>query len=586
MKSIRQFSYFSLWFALGWILNACSLPSFNSPQLTPSQLILPSTAPPSPSASPSETSPPLTDLPTNPELPTPTTRLNSDPTPSPKPLTYWMSPALPHELRQAVRLPEGSLEAAQAEGADFRLEIGDRNPVSHWIYTLVTPFPTITDDINRDELTATWNGVPSTAFPDQPLLMSAESYATLAAWWGKAAPGAVEIIPTAELLNYAWEHRPTWAILPFEQLEPRWKVLSIDGISPVHKEFDPSAYFLTLPVSLIKADESPPATLPEGMTFPLSNRDPEKMTVVDLTGVTALVRGTAWMMEYYGITYPAQDISATLRSADLTHISNEIPFSEECPFPDIHQQGLVFCSNPSYIELLDNVGTDLVELTGDHFGDYGDEAMLSTLDMYHQRDWLTFGGGENANVARQPILVEHNDNKLAFLGCNIGCQVKTEIPCTALATESHPGAAACDFPWLEGEIRRLRAEGYQVIVNIQHKEYFTYTAQPLLVEDFGRLAAAGANIVSGTQAHQPHGFAFEQGAFLHYGLGNLFFDQYNFCADGGCNNAFIDQHIFYDGRHISAELIPIRFVDMARVRLMTPEEKARFLPVIFAASGW
>jgi poly-gamma-glutamate capsule biosynthesis protein CapA/YwtB (metallophosphatase superfamily) len=34
-------------------------------------------------------------------------------------------------------------------------------------------------------------------------------------------------------------------------------------------------------------------------------------------------------------------------------------------------------------------------------------------------------------------------------------------------------------------------------------------------------------IVSGSQAHQPHGFEFYNGSLIHYGLGNLFFDQYN-----------------------------------------------------------
>ena len=96
----------------------------------------------------------------------------------------------------------------------------------------------------------------------------------------------------------------------------------------------------------------------------------------------------------------------------------------------------------------------------------------------------------------------------------------------------------------------------------------------------------GAVIVSGSQAHQPHGFAYQDRAFIHYGLGNLFFDQYHFCADFACDYAFIDRHIFYAGQHISTELIPIKFVDLARARLMTPEEAARFLQIIFTASGW
>jgi poly-gamma-glutamate synthesis protein (capsule biosynthesis protein) len=247
---------------------------------------------------------------------------------------------------------------------------------------------------------------------------------------------------------------------------------------------------------------------------------------------------------------------------------------------------LVFCSSPKYIDLLKAVGTDIVELTGDHFMDYGAEATLYTLQMYKDLGWPYYGGGANAEEARQPVKLENNGNRIAFMGCNVGCQVKNEIPCDAIATDSHPGAAQCDYDWLNTEIPALRNEGYQVIFTFQHREYYTYTTEPILADDFGLVAAAGATIVSGSQAHQSHGFAFENGSYIHYGLGNLFFDQYHYCVDNACDGAFIDQHVFYDGQYISTELITIRFVDFARPRLMTSEERAHFLEIIFKASGW
>ncbi|HSQ16788.1 MAG TPA: CapA family protein, partial [Anaerolineales bacterium] len=311
-----------------------------------------------------------------------------------------------------------------------------------------------------------------------------------------------------------------------------------------------------------------------------------QLTIVDMTGVTALVRGTALWMERYGITYPAQDIGSILASADLTHISNEIPFTPDCPYPELYPTGMVFCSSPTYMDLLQTVGADIIELTGDHFSDWGPEAMYYTLSIYQDHNMLVYGGGINAEQARRPTLVEHNGNKLAFIGCNIGCEVKPQVPCDALATSEQPGAAQCDFAWLSGEITRLSNLGYQVIFTFQHREEYTYSATPILVEDFGQVAQMGAVIVSGSQAHQPHGFAYQDSAFIHYGLGNLFFDQYHFCADFACDYAFIDRHVFYAGRHISTELIPIKFVDLARARLMTPEEAARFLQIIFTSSGW
>jgi hypothetical protein len=238
----------------------------------------------------------------------------------------------------------------------------------------------------------------------------------------------------------------------------------------------------------------------------------------------------------------------------------------------------VFCTKPEYIGLLDDIGTDIVELSGDHFGDWGPEAMLYTLELYKERGWIVYGGGANREEARQAQLIEHNGNKLAFIGCN------AKGGGYATASETRPGAVACDFEWMHAEIARLKAEGYQVITTFQHFEYYTYEAQPNQIADSQGMAQAGAAIVSGSQAHQPQEIEFFAGGFIHYGLGNLFFDQYHMGLPTG--QGFLDRHVFYDGRYLSTELIGIRFVDFARPRLMTAEERIELLEAVFAASGW
>jgi poly-gamma-glutamate synthesis protein (capsule biosynthesis protein) len=98
------------------------------------------------------------------------------------------------------------------------------------------------------------------------------------------------------------------------------------------------------------------------------------------------------------------------------------------------------------------------------------------------------------------------------------------------------------------------------------------------------MTSAGAVIVSGSQAHQPQAFEFSDGGIVHHGLGNLFFDQLDVSA--ATRQGFIDLHIFYGGQHISTELVTIYFIDYARARLMTPQERADLLQAVFSASGW
>ena len=179
---------------------------------------------------------------------------------------------------------------------------------------------------------------------------------------------------------------------------------------------------------------------------------------------------------------------------------------------------------------------------------------------------------------RKALLIENNTNRIAFIGCN------AKGGSFAQADETNPGAAACDMEWMAQEISRLKQDGYLVIATFQHHEYYMYAAQPDQQRDFRQMAEAGAVIVSGSQAHQPQGMEFLNGAFIHYGLGNLFFDQYGLCP--ACRLGLIDHHVFYDGRYISTELLPIQFIDYARSRPMTSDEADSLLQELFRASGW
>ncbi len=496
----------------------------------------------------------------------------------PPPLSIWLEPYLPPALLASLQLAPQVVRAEQPETAAFRLQVGSQNPLSLWVYALVAPFPTITDDISETELRLAWSGDQPSAFTSQPILVDESTLGIMSEAWGAPAAGAVKVLPAGELLDSAWASQPSWAIVPFEDLEPRWKVLKIDGRSPIDETFDPAAYPLAVGFSLVPVHGERLDVDQLLAGWQSANRDEDKMTTVIMTGVTALVRATAETMRRKGTTYPAQDIREWLRSADFTHVSNEIPFAQDCPFPDAWQTDLVFCSNPAYIDLLMDIGTDIVELTGDHFGDWGAEAMRFTLDLYQQYDMPYYGGGYDEQEARQPLLLEHNGNRLAFIGCN------AKEPGYGTARGENPGAVHCDYDWLAGEIARLRSEGYLPIVTFQDTEYYSYVPQPKLIRDFRPAAEAGAVVVSGSQAHQPHGMEFYQDAFIHYGLGNLFFDQYHMGLPTG--QGFLDRHVFYDGRHISTELLGIRFIDFARSRPMTPDERQELLQSAFEASLW
>lgn len=507
--------------------------------------------------------------------------------PTPDLIGIWLPPYLPQELVSQLQLPSSLLKVDDPQKAEVRLDVGSDEPLATWTYALVAPFPTVTDDIISEDLHQFWSGRIKEPFPAKRLIMDGSTQAIFAKLWGNPDPSNVASVSSKDLLATAWEEKTTWSIIPFEEIQPRWKVIALDGQSPIDKKFNPAKYDLSVPFTLIgnsgiiQSLYAGDARKNGSLNQMLSNRDAKKMTVVALTGVTAMVRGTAYFMEKYGLTYPALNIADILRDADITHISNEIPFWPQCPKPfgnSANDRNLVFCSRPDYIQLLEAVGTDVVELTGDHFRDWGPQPMLYTLDMYDQRGWKYYGGGRNLSDGMKPALFENNGNKIAFLGCN----AKPEGYATASLTS--PGAVHCDLEKESEAIRQVVQQGYQPIFTFQHIEYYRYDADPHLVKDFQKVADAGAVIVSGSQAHQPQALEFYRGSLLHYGLGNLFFDQY---AEGiAQRKAFIDLHIFYNGKYINTQLVTIMFIDMARSRLMTPAEREYLLKDVFHASNW
>lgn len=498
-----------------------------------------------------------------------------------KPLNDFLPLPIASELLQIANqepLPSSDLPCTFVKA-------GDENKIGEMVLALVAPFPTVVDEIPSENLKAFWQKGESEHF--DRLLMFPYAKHALTWLWGEPK-GTIEIFDYSfdleryndqklAMLKEAWTTEKTWAIVAFEELEPRWKVIALDGQSPIHKACEPSSYALTIPLSLYDDD---PNRLEDAKTYfsfhedklPLTNYKPEELATVILTGVTALARGTAAGMDERGILVPGEDLAEVLREADILHISNEIPFAENCPKQTVGTY-LTLCSPESYMELLRHIGTDVVELTGDHFQDYGSEAMLFTLGLYDQEGWAYYGGGRDIYEARAPIKLEVNGNKIAFLGCN------AKSPNFARASETSTGAYHCDMNYMAEATQQLKAEGYLPIVTFQHEEFYDWSPLAWLVRDFGLVLDAGAVIASGSQAHQPHYAEFVNGGFAHYGLGNLFFDQYG--IDTYTHWGFIDRHVFYQGRHISTELLTIRFLDRVKATWATPEERVEMLEMIF-----
>lgn len=331
------------------------------------------------------------------------------------------------------------------------------------------------------------------------------------------------------LVSQLESNKSAISFVPASYLGPNLKVMEVDNVFPLDTDgmFRAETYIcardFSNPVAVALMTE-------EEDRFDSISLD-STATVIQ-TGVTAMGRNLvnkakstndpAWF---------AQKIGDFLRDADLTHTSNEVSFVEGCT----QQKGTMrFCALPSTIETLKESGITLVELTGNHNNDYGKSHSTYTIELYKEHGIDYFGGGLNLEDAKKPYVTEIKGTKIGFLGYNYYDSVvsKNSIP---LASTTQPGANPYSEDQVKADIQSLREEVDIVIVDYQFQECWCYSegntvcyrpdAVPNQKKVFQQTAEWGADIVVGTQAHQPQGFEMGDDKAIFYGLGNLYFDQ-------------------------------------------------------------
>ena len=374
------------------------------------------------------------------------------------------------------------------------------------------------------------------------------------------------------------------SIIPFDQIKPELKVLNVDGVSVFDKDLDISKYPLAAFIGINGSNSETVDEIKASIEkLSYSNRDISKLVTINMTGVTALTRQIAGKMDGKGILYPAEKILDVLKDADITHISNEVSFVENCYAA--RPNTLVFCSKPEYFELLKYIGTDVIEITGNHLNDYGDKWLLHTLDIYDKEGIKYFGGGRNLEDSYKPAIFYIYGYKFAFIGAN------SFGPASDWASENTAGSARInmwddvqkenDMKKFEGLVKELKLQGYIVIFTFQYMETYNYFPTEQQVKDFRRMKDAGADIVSGSQAHQPMGVEIRGDGFINYGLGNLFFGQ---SLGLHVKQGIIARHIFYKGKYINTVLITTFIENLSQPRITGGNERAELLKTIFKVS--
>ena len=440
-----------------------------------------------------------------------------------------------------------------AHAADSR---GDRDELELWLPAV--GFGTLLASIDSADLEALLAG-----HYDGRLILS-ESAAARLRQHGFNLHAATRIVAHDQRFSALWRDKRSFTLLPANELEMRLRVLWVDDL-PVVDQLE--RYPL-----VFESD------------FPNFSRD--KLTRITLSGTTALARHTLPAINALGVERAASGIRDYVRLSDYFHITSEASMTPGCPDLDIvgfAGSNYSLCMKPDHAAIFDLLGVDVVDLTGNHINDFGYEPLLRTLDYFEGRDIALVGGGRDPQAAREALILERNGSRIGWLACN------DAGPAYAIANDDpksvygqRPGAAACDRNWLREALAVLAAEVDLVLLTVQYREFERFTPTSSHQFDYRTFAEWGADIVIGTAEHKPMTYEFYptgrgETAFIHYGLGNLFFDQ----LPWGNRRFFLDTLYIYAGRLLTVEVFPGIIDERARPRLLTGDDRFNFLHFMF-----
>ena len=324
----------------------------------------------------------------------------------------------------------------------------------------------------------------------------------------------------------------------------------------------------------------------ENRVYPLNS---DRVLSFAQTGVTAITRAMTITLNGKAGgrgSYFADKIKDFLSSKDLTHISNEVSFADGCKGST---ETMSLCADWRAIDTITAIGTDIVELTGNHNNNYGTSNNIKTIEKYEELGMKTVGGGKTEEEAAKPLEIEEKGQKITFLAYNHSTSTKGN---GELADGDKPGANGFTEEKAKKDIEEAKERGDFIIVDIQYSECWSYPDgytelpscdAPISGQKsfFRQFIDWGADVVIGTQAHHPQTFEIYEGKPIYYGLGNLFFDQTYW---PGTQRGYILTHYFYNNQLINTRISPTWYDESHQVYLTDEATSEKFIKRLIESS--
>lgn len=253
-------------------------------------------------------------------------------------------------------------------------------------------------------------------------------------------------------------------------------------------------------------------------------RVPGKVTL-SFAGDISFAEGYANMVNYHNrgddITQCIMpDVIERMDSADIMMINNEFTYSRRGA--PLSGKTFTFRAIPETAANLNLLSVDIVSLANNHVYDYGETALIDTLDTLNQYGIPYVGAGRNLEEAKKIVYFRAGGIKIAFVSAT---QVERSYVFTKEATNTSAGVLRTFSPDKFLEVIRQAEETSDFVVVYVHwgtEGVNQFEAdQQLLGHQY---IDAGADLVIGDHPHCLQGVEYYRGVPIFYSLGNYWFN--------------------------------------------------------------
>ena len=329
------------------------------------------------------------------------------------------------------------------------------------------------------------------------------------------------------------------------------------------------------PVQEPEMNEERDEQLPsEDAQLPAENEDAEDEEENDSPVILSFA-GDVYFSEHSLASYDKKGISAyadeemlsLMNSADLFMLNHEFSFSLRGEPMEDKQYTLQ--TDPQYVKILQELGTDVVTLANNHVLDFGRTALSDTLATLSKAEIDYAGAGNNYQEAISPVVRTIQGQSFAIFAAT-----RVSLSADWYAGNTKSGVLQTYDP------KGLNAAIAEAEGSYDHTIVFVHWGieRNEMPEEYQRSLAkgyidAGAELVIGCHPHVLQGFEYYQGVPIVYSLGNYLFG--NRTGDTLLLNAE-----FSKDDSLKIQLIPCRRVDGVLTRIQEPDQLYRHLTEI------